>query len=179
MEKSKTNSENSQMSVNNYIREQYYLKNLRATPEGRLFWKRGIKNGKEIRGTFDQGYMRCWFMINGKRVYTYKHRVLYTLYHGEMPKKTVDHINQNKLDNRIENLRDVSMSVQVRNRTVSIRKGHRFKGVSQNRKGWISRCWHDNSEKYIGFYKSEEEAAQAYNDYVINNQIKNKTLNVF
>lgn len=44
------------------------------------------------------------------------HRVLWALHHGAWPTQVIDHINRVKLDNKIENLRDVSQLVNSRNR---------------------------------------------------------------
>jgi len=43
------------------------------------------------------------------------HRVAWAIYYGEWPKQIIDHINGEKSDNRITNLRDVSNSVNMRN----------------------------------------------------------------
>ncbi|ELA08277.1 hypothetical protein MOMA_06936 [Moraxella macacae 0408225] len=45
-----------------------------------------------------------------------EHRLIWYYVHGEFPKGQIDHINQVRDDNRIENLRDVSASENARNR---------------------------------------------------------------
>lgn len=43
------------------------------------------------------------------------HRLVWLYAHKEWPKQSIDHINRDKLDNRIENLRDCDHSTNMRN----------------------------------------------------------------
>lgn len=45
------------------------------------------------------------------------HRVVWALYYGNWPEHTVDHINRDPSDNRIENLRDVSQATNNTNKS--------------------------------------------------------------
>ena len=65
-------------------------------------------------GSYDNdGYLIL--KIKGKQ---YKaHRVAYALYYGHFPKGEIDHINRNRSDNRIENIRVVDRETNLKNVT--------------------------------------------------------------
>lgn len=65
---------------------------------------------KNSNGSIDTyGYLII--KIKGKQ---YKaHRLAWFMYYGKFPKFTIDHINGNKLDNRICNLQDISQSLNA------------------------------------------------------------------
>ena len=72
----------------------------------------------------------------------------------------VDHINQNRLDNRKSNLRFCSIKENVRNQKVHV--GRRFKGVSHSRHHWRAYITVDYKAKHLGVFATQEEAARAY-----------------
>ena len=51
------------------------------------------------------------------------HRLAWLLYYGDWPANDVDHINRNRSDNRIENLRQLSRSQNLLNRDEPLLKG--------------------------------------------------------
>ena len=62
------------------------------------------------------GYIRVNIPENGKNPpQIFAHRIAWFLYHGKWPEKYIDHINGNRSDNRIENLREVSHSENCKN----------------------------------------------------------------
>lgn len=93
------------------------------------------------------------------------HRVAWTLMTGEDPPLIIDHINRNPADNRWCNLRAATRTENLVNsdkgdrRTTSI-----FKGVSKRSDTrWIARL----SREHLGSYRTEIEAALAYNEAAV------------
>ena len=85
-----------------------YLKNTYKYEDG------GIVNRKTGRRPTDKrmanGYLIMSFSFKGKNHSTKLHRIVWALCHDRMPMLTIDHINGDKLDNHIKNLREVSQS---------------------------------------------------------------------
>lgn len=77
----------------------------------------------------------------------------------------VDHINGDKADNRRSNLRIVTNSQNSMNRKPRITTTSQCKGVSYHKrdKTWRANICLDQKKIYIGCYKTEVEAAEAYN----------------
>lgn len=68
---------------------------------------------KNSNGSVDHyGYL----ILKVKGVQLKAHRIAWLLNYGEFPDAELDHINGNKLDNRIENLRESSRTQQNRNK---------------------------------------------------------------
>jgi hypothetical protein len=71
----------------------------------------------------------------------------------------VDHINNNKMDNRKENLRITDSFGNNRNRSISSRNTSGYKGVSFKNNAFEAYI----NFTYLGRYKTAEEAALVYN----------------
>lgn len=97
---------------------------------------------------------------NGK---TYAaHRLAWLYYYGRWPKYEIDHMNGNKLDNRIANLRDVPHIENTHNR-VEHRNG-KLIGIYFNK---AARLWHARISVKgrvvsLGYYKTADTAYEAY-----------------
>lgn len=77
----------------------------KPTPEQRAAMWNGKYAGKPaFTSSCPRGYFRG--AIRGKNLYA--HRAAFALAHGRWPGGEIDHINRDKSDNRIENLREVS-----------------------------------------------------------------------
>jgi len=76
----------------------------------------------------------------------------------------IDHINGNGLDNRRENIRFITHRENQQNQ--HIQKSSRFPGVSWNKqaKDWRAFIKIGTEKKYLGHFKNEVDAAQAYLD---------------
>lgn len=120
---------------------------------------RGI--GKEAGARMSHGYRSIG--IDG-RDYT-AHRLAWLYVHGEWPAAYIDHINGDRADNRISNLRDVSQSVNMQN--VYAPKSNNksgFRGVSwhKQRSKFAARIKVDGKYRSLGLFESPEKAAAAY-----------------
>lgn len=80
------------------------------------------------------------------------------------PNIFVDHINGNGLDNRRSNLRLCNRSQNSANRQSSFKSSSKYLGVCKKRKNWRAQISVNKRTKYLGTFKTQEEAALAYNE---------------
>jgi len=119
----------------------------------------------EAGGPTSDGYLRV--MLN--RIEMRAHVAAWMLFHGELPPEgfTVDHINGNKLDNRIVNLRVGDARLQASNRQKN-RDGHLVGTTFDKDLGrWVAKFSHsqeDGSRKefFLGYFDNPEDAHKAY-----------------
>lgn len=132
---------------------------------GVLRWRvdRGpVKAGQIAGNARPDGYRQL--TINGKAYLA--HRVVWLLVRGEWPNIEIDHINGNKSDNRIENLRDVAKSVNLQNqfRPHKHNRFSKYMGVSwdRERNKWRASLTLGGKNIKIGRFATEEAAHKAY-----------------
>lgn len=86
-------------------------------------------------------------------------------------KPCIDHIDRNRSNNNVNNLRWVTYQENARNRKKMSNSLSKYKGIwLENR--WRTRITIDGKGINLGSYKTEEEAAKAYNDYIIKNNLQ-------
>lgn len=138
----------------------------RYEPEtGKLFWRvwrwRRIKPGDEASTVATTtGYK----IVRVEATYL-QHRLVWLLHYGEWPNGLIDHINMDKTDNRICNLRLANYSQSNANRRAPRRKGiGSLKGASflRGKKVWRSSIKIDGKTKNLGDYRTEIEAHLAF-----------------
>lgn len=78
--------------------------------------------------------------------------------------KIVDHINHNKLDNRLSNLRLCDKSLNAHNRTKKEDTLTSYVGVKPSGSKFYAQIQKDGKKYYLGTFETQEEAAQAYNE---------------
>ena len=80
-------------------------------------------------------------------------------------KKQVDHIDRNKLNNHVSNLRWATIIENSGNKLTYKGSVSKYKGVSFHKlsKKWQAELQANGKRKYLGLFKSEKEAALAYN----------------
>lgn len=81
---------------------QYFKDRLILDFETSKFYSK--KTGKPVGAIEKYGYERICL----ERKFYFSHRLVWLFHFGKFPKGQIDHINQIKTDNRIDNLRDVS-----------------------------------------------------------------------
>lgn len=97
---------------------------------------------------------------------TYKaHRLAWLYVHGEWPSDDLDHINCDRCDNRIANLRIGGKLINPRNAKRKVTNTTGFKGVTPPRgksKKYMARICIDYNRIYLGEFDTPEEAHEAY-----------------
>ena len=91
------------------------------------------------------------------------HRVIFALATGAWPKGHLDHINGDKIDNRMSNIRNVTPSQNLRN---SRRYRHNTSGVNgvhwdKRAKRWVARIRADGKNCHLGYFDNLAAAAVA------------------
>lgn len=90
--------------------------------------------GKDAGTVCNDGYISIIVLNRPHKA----HRLAFLYMTGNLPLKHVDHINQNKVDNRWENLRPVSPQVNSKNMPIR----------SDNKSGIVGVCWNKSRNKW-------------------------------
>lgn len=120
-----------------------------------------IKRGQEAGSVTSQGYIAI--IVRG---ISYKaHRIAWLITYGAWPVCPIDHINGERSDNRIANLREATLSSNAQNQ----RDPHK-----NNKSGFLGVCWHKENKRWlasirvsnktvhIGYFDTPEQAHLAY-----------------
>ena len=105
-----------------------------------------------------KGYAVHWTTINGRRKALYMHRVIL----DAPPDLQVDHINQDRLDNRRANLRFATRTQNNANRGTLRSNSSGFRGVNRNGNQWETRIRYHGQRIYLGSFSDLTQAAQTY-----------------
>jgi hypothetical protein len=88
------------------------------------------------------------------------HRVCWSLHWGREPQGQIDHINGDKTDNKINNLRDVSARENATNRKRISRNKSGYTGVSQGSFGkWLAYISTKEDRLFLGSFNCVTSAA--------------------
>lgn len=146
------------------------VKNIFHYDDGYLYWKNNVsKNVKSgnIAGCKNKitGYTQ---IIIKKKMY-YAHRLIFLYHNGYLP-KYIDHINGNRSDNRIQNLRECTLRQNQYNRKTDNRNKYKIKGVYKDQYGlYIARSSINGSRKYLGRFNNITDAETAVKQFRENN----------
>ncbi len=145
------------------ITQEYLKSRLRYEPEtGHFYWITASKSnqrfiGKRAESIHNGGYFRIYLL--GRHYQA--HRLAWLYAYGEMS-QILDHINRNKRDNRIENLRVCTKGQNYQNHNRKIRKSGLPIGVTKNHKRYKTEIRFNWKRQYLGTYDTPEEASAVY-----------------
>jgi hypothetical protein len=125
--------------------------------DGMLYWKiprRGVNklsNGDYPVGWKNGSGYRC-LSVSKKKYYL--HQIVFLMHHGYIP-KTVDHIDGNGLNNKIDNLREATIAQNNCNSIVRSDNTSGVKGVSWHKaaKKWTCSVNYRGKAKHLGLYE--------------------------
>ncbi len=130
------------------------------------FYKHGTSKTEKwhkIKLSDKDGYKRFGFTLKGKEKKFYFHRIMYYAHNPQWnlldssKENVIDHIDRNRTNNCISNLRNVSQQENLFNRTRC--KGYWF----DKRTGkHVAQITLNKKKIHIGYYDTKEEAHQAY-----------------
>ncbi|MDO9381848.1 MAG: HNH endonuclease [Hyphomicrobiaceae bacterium] len=106
------------------------------------------------------GYLAFW--VDRKKYLA--HRVAFFWVHGRWPSADLDHVNRDRTDNRIVNLREASRVQNNGNSGIPNHNTSGIKGVRWHaaRGKWVAQISINNRCKYLGIYADKEDARVAY-----------------
>lgn len=105
------------------------------------------------------GYLRCMLDRRGYAL----HHLAWLHEFGVWPSGQLDHINHDRTDNRIANLREVSCRENHHNRARKTRSASGYLGVTWHKRDqrWQAHIEIDGNAKYLGQYKDLNDAIAA------------------
>jgi hypothetical protein len=128
---------------------------------GELSWKsEAPESTRKVYEKCRDGYLRLSLTIDGISHRFMAHRIAWFMAHGSHPNGEIDHINGDRSDNRLCNMRDVSRSENCRN--AAKRKDNKS-GVSgvywdKTQSFWRAMVRHGGKRHYVGVFADIEEA---------------------
>lgn len=114
--------------------------------------------GKLAGGLNTQGY----WVIRIDNILYRAHHLAWVYVQGYWTKYELDHIDGNRANNKIANLREATRRENARNMSSHKGSTSKYKGVCWHSNAWRATIWDGSKQINLGRYKSEEEAAKVY-----------------
>ena len=144
--------------------------------------------GRAIRGKMhgNKGYLAVDCRIGKKQIHVHLHHAVWAVCKGCFPEQQIDHINGNKQDNRIENLREVTGSENKMNTLYPWKPNAKtgLPGVQKHGSGYqikVAQRYYYFCDRFMAFYhltllgrryKSAPEGASNLRHFVTSCSIK-------
>lgn len=131
---------------------------------GGFSWKRQPSFSVPVgsRAGTRAGINYCQIKIDG-RVYS-THRLVWFYHHGRWPAQQLDHVNFDRDDNRIENLREATPAQNSQHRRVRKDNKSGTPGVVWHKASnkWSASIQANGVDKHLGVFETKAEASEAY-----------------
>ena len=129
---------------------------------------KSLKYGKERilkPAPNSNGYLQVDLRKKGERKIRKVHKLVAEAFLDHKPNGhilVINHINLNKLDNRLENLEIVTTRENTNRK--HLKSTSKFTGVSWNtcKKKWLAQIYLNRNIKFLGYFKDELKASEAY-----------------
>ena len=165
------------MSIQNRLRELFEYK------DGLLYRKISLQGAsKGIKSGFAQENGYEYSNVDRKKIRN--HRIIFALHHGYMP-EFIDHIDGNKKNNLIENLREATKSENNMNRKIHKNNKCGLKNIQwiEKTKSWCVKLNVNKKRIHVGLFKDLElaelvatEAREKYHRNFANHGFKGATV---
>ncbi len=130
--------------------------------DGVLYWRLQscgqAKAGKRAGAVNGEGYLAvgidyCKYLV---------HRIVWAM-HGNASVALIDHINNCRTDNRIQNLRAGDATINTRNAKLRKDSTSGVKGVSWHKQSrrWVGQVWHQQKLYRAGYFDDKDECDAA------------------
>ncbi len=119
----------------------------------------------EEAGGLNPSNGRVYIRVDGRKYL--KSRLMYKAATGIDPPATVDHINRERTDDRLANLRDATQAEQCRNRGRNSNNTSGYNGVQSAAKGkpWVVNANHEGRRVHLGSFDCKHEAGRVAKEY--------------
>jgi hypothetical protein len=130
---------------------------------GQFEWFENVRFRKNAAGNKPRSKPVSYFQVTIRGQRYLAHRLAWLYEYGEFPKGHIDHINGDRHDNRLANLREATHQENLYNRGANKNNSTGYKGVSVNRLGrYLATITANGKYHYLGLFDDAETAHQAY-----------------
>lgn len=136
--------------------------------EGEIYRRRSSglgRKGAKAGGITPYGYRFALINCTSYQL----HRIIWKMHYGTEPLRHIDHIDGNKLNNRVDNLREATVSEnlfnsKIRSDSTTGIKGISYDGSPKRRKRWRAVIMVDQKFIQVGRFLTKEEAVTALDE---------------
>ena len=148
----------------NELTAEYLRSILRYDPATGIFTRkvrtsRNVKVGDIVGSQNGDGYL----LISVRSRRHKAHRLAWLYVYGAWPEDQIDHINRNRSDNRISNLREATNKQNMQNASKRSDNTSGHPGVSwyKQKSKWQAKITHNQKKIHLGSFTTMEEALSA------------------